>query len=628
MWDRDDWDRFLDKATLVALMSPLALGLLLFGGVRTSDFAGMLSFAGVALALAALRLWTAGTPRLLLHPVLVPAAGFLGYAVWRTQTAPVGYPAEQEFLLLVLVAIVFWVGLQSLYRQEAVQMVTHVLVTLGTLVAAYALIQWVSNSNRVLWMTQPPQYFKRAGGTFVNPNHLAGFLSLILPLAISQVFVGRGGALLKVLYTYASLMMLGAVGVTMSRGGWMAVGVGLVSLLGWLAWRRWELRIPVAITAAVLLLGGWNFLERSEKARARIENVNRDGNIDSGQGRGVIWGPAWAMWKDHAWLGVGPGQFDVRFPQYRGPRNQTSPVWVHNDYLNLLVDYGVVGAVLAAAVLAAFGWGVVRSLKYVERGSGDLGTRSSNRTAFYLGSTVGLGSLALHVVVDFDLHIPAIAVAASLVAALLASHLRHATERFWFGAGVFSRILVTLATAAILVWLSGEVWTLGREGLALNRAAAQTVVTDAYIAEMKAAALARPDNPKTAFQLGENLRRASFDGEIAWRELALEAVEWLDRAAGLDPYSARTQLALGQTHRWLRDPDKAAIALQKAEQLGPNDIEIASNLAWYALQDGRIEEARRLAKRSLEWQWWSNDMARAVLEEIEAQGRLAAPQIP
>ncbi len=628
MWDRDDWDRFLDKATLVALMSPLAWGLLLFGGVRTSDFAGMLSFAGVALALAALRLWTAGTPRLLLHPVLVPAAGFLGYAVWRTLTAPVGYPAEQEFLLLVLVAIVFWVGLQSLYRQEAVQMVTHVLVTLATLVAAYALIQWVSNSNRVLWMAQPPQYFKRAGGTFVNPNHLAGFLSLILPLAIAQVFVGRGGALLKVLYTYASLMMLGAVGVTMSRGGWMAVGVGLVSLLGWLAWRRWELRIPVAITAAVLLLGGWNFLERSEKARARIENVNRDGNIDSGQGRGVIWGPAWAMWKDHVWLGVGPGQFDVRFPQYRGPRNQTSPVWVHNDYLNLLVDYGIAGAGLAAAVLVAFGWGVVRSLKYVERGSGDLGTRSSNRTAFYLGSTVGLGSLALHVFVDFDLHIPAIAVAASIVAALLASHLRHATERFWFGAGLFSRILLTLTTASVLVWLSGEVWTLGREGVALNRASAQRVVTDTYIANMKAAALARPDNPKTAFQLGENLRRASFDGEIAWRELAMEAVEWLDRAAVLDPYSARTQLALGQTHRWLRDPDKAAIALQKAEQLGPNDIEIASNLAWYALQDGHIEDARRLAKRSLELQWWSNDMARAVLEEIEAQGRLAVPQTP
>ncbi|MFM7817576.1 MAG: O-antigen ligase family protein [Verrucomicrobiota bacterium] len=628
MWDRDDWDKFLDKATLVALVSTLGLGLLFFGGVRTSDFAGMLLLAGVALGLTAVRLWTAGTPRLLLHPVLVPAAGFLGYAVWRTQQAPVGYPAEKELLLLVLVAVIFWVGLQSLYRQETVQNATHVLVAFGTLVAAYALIQWVSNSNRVLWLTQPPQYFKRAGGTFVNPNHLAGFLSLVLPLAVAQVFVGRGGALLKVLYTYASLMMLGAVGVTMSRGGWLAVGVGLASLLGWLGWRRWELRIPVAITAAVLVLGGWNFLERSEKARARIENLNRDGNIDSGQGRGVLWGPAWAMWKDHVWMGVGPGQFDVRFPQYRGPRNQTFPGWVHNDYLNLLVDYGVVGAGLAAATLLAFGWGVVRSLKYVERGSGDLGTRSSNRTAFYLGSTVGLGSLAVHVVVDFDLHIPAIAVVVSLVAALLASHLRHATERFWFGAGPFSRVLLTLATGAVVYWLAGEVWTFGREGLALNRAAVQKEVTDTLIADLKAAAAARPDNPKTAYELGENLRRASFEGEVTWRELATEAVQWLERAAVLDPYSARTQLALGQTHRWLRDPEKGAIALQKAEQLGPNDILIASNLAWYALQDGRLEEARRLAKRSLEWQWWSNDMARAVLEDIERQGLLTTPQTP
>jgi len=334
------------------------------------------------------------------------------------------------------------------------------------------------------------------------------------------------------------------------------------------------------------------------------------------------------MWKDHVWMGVGPGQFDVRFPQYRGPRNQTFPGWVHNDYLNLLVDYGVVGAGLAAATLLAFGWGVVRSLKYVERGSGDLGTRSSNRTAFYLGSTVGLGSLAVHVVVDFDLHIPAIAVAASLVAALLASHLRHATERFWFGAGPFSRVLLAVATGAVVYWLAGEVWTFGREGLALNRAAVQKEVTDTLIADLKAAAAARPDNPRTAYELGENLRRASFEGEVTWRELATEAVQWLERAAVLDPYSARTQLALGQTHRWLRDPEKGAIALQKAEQLGPNDILIASNLAWYALQDGRLEEARRLAKRSLEWQWWSNDMARAVLEDIERQGLLTTPQTP
>jgi tetratricopeptide (TPR) repeat protein len=162
----------------------------------------------------------------------------------------------------------------------------------------------------------------------------------------------------------------------------------------------------------------------------------------------------------------------------------------------------------------------------------------------------------------------------------------------------------------------------------LNRAAVQKEVTDTLIADLKAAAAVRPDNPRTAYELGENLRRASFEGEVTWRELATEAVEWLERAAQLDPYSARTQLALGQTHRWLRDHDKAAIALQRAEQLGPNDIVITSNLAWYALQDGRIEDARTLAKRSLEWQWWSNDMARAVLEEIEAQGRLTTPPTP
>lgn len=625
MWDREEWDELCEHAMVGVVLALITLGVVAFGGVRGSEFALMVGLSVLALGLWVVRLWTAKNPRLLLHPMIFPGLAFVGYAAWRALTLDVTYPARRELLLIAVVAIVFLVALNTFYRQEPTQWVTNTLVTLGALVAAYALIQWIRTSPQVLWVAQPPQYLKRAGGTFINPNHLAGFLCLIFPLAIAQVFVGRGSAISKIFHGYAALVMLAGIGVTMSRGGWVAASLGLLAMFGWLAWRRRELRIPVAIAAVAVLAAGWFFLERSEKARARIENIARDGTIDSGMGRGVIWRPAWAMWRDEPWLGVGPGQFDVRFPQYRGPRNQLSPGWVHNEYLNLLTDYGVVGAGLAALTVLALGWGVVRSLKYVERAAGDLGSRSSNRTAFYLGATVGLGALAVHCVVDFDLHIPAIAATASLVAALLAAHLRHATERFWYSPGVVVRLILTVAAGGVIYWLVPQAIAFGREGLALNRIVRARQVTPELVADLKLAAEQMPDNSRTAYELGENLRRLSFQGEDAWKDLAVQAIEWLDRAARLNPYDARTQLALGQTYRWINDPEKADTAFQKAAQLGPNDMFIASTLAWYALQKGQWEEARRLATQSLEWQWWSNELAREVLLQLEQQSKLPAP---
>jgi hypothetical protein len=571
------------------------------------------------------RLWLNSSNRLLLHPVLIPGLAFVGYAAWRYTQVDVPYPARKELVLIALVAILFLVTLNNLHRQEPTQWITHALVCLGTLVAAYALIQWISGSTRVLWVLQPPQYLKRAGGTFVNPNHLAGFLCLLFPLALAQVFVGRSTPIAKILHGYAALVMLAGLAVTMSRGGWAAAALGLFALFAWLGWRRRELRIPVAIATALVLGGAWLFLERSEKARARIENINRDGTVDSGLGRGVIWRPALAMWRDEPWLGVGPAQFDIRFPRYRTPRNQISPGWVHNEYLNLLTDYGVVGASLIGLAVLTLAWGVVRTSKYVERGAGDLRSRSSNRTAAFLGASVGLLALGAHCVVDFDLHIPAIALSAAVVAALLAAHIRFATERFWFTPHWTVRLLLTGATAATLVWMLPVCLALGREGMALNRIGRYTVVTPEVIADIELASNQMPDNPRTVFQLGENLRRLSFEGGEQWQELAVRAIEALERAARLNPYDARVQLALGQTYRWLNDPEKADAAFKKAYLLGPNDMHIAGTLAWYALQQGQLDDARRLAAQSLEWQWWSNDLAREVLLQVEQQSKIPPP---
>ena len=101
------------------------------------------------------------------------------------------------------------------------------------------------------------------------------------------------------------------------------------------------------------------FLHHFDKAQSRIDNVTATDNIDGGASRRWLWEVAVRMWQEHLWLGVGPAQFDVRFPAYRTQFIQLNPGHVHNEYLNVLVDYGLVGALLAATVFGLLlGWGI------------------------------------------------------------------------------------------------------------------------------------------------------------------------------------------------------------------------------------------------------------------------------
>jgi O-antigen ligase len=619
MLERPDLDSYSERAIAGLVLGMVAAAAIFFGGVRGSEFAVVAGMAGAALLLWLARFWLNPSHRFLLHPVIWPVLGFVGYAAWRAANADVPYVARQELLLIAVVVLAFLIALHNLHGQDTTQWIVHILAGLGCLLAAYAIIQFLGESRKVLWLDQPAGYLKRAGGTFVNPNHLAAFLGLLLPLSLAQLLVGRGKAVVKVLHGYCALVMLGGVAVTMSRGGWAAVAAGVGGLMIWIGFRRRELRLPILVLAVLFAVGGWLFLRQSEKARARVANVTRTDNPDAGFGRPWLWKPALKMWQDHRWLGVGPAHYDVRFPEYRSWQIQANPGWAHNEYVNLLADYGLTGALLAAAAGGAFLWGVIRSVKYVERGGGDLCTRGSNRTAFFVGAITGLGTLAIHCVVDFNLHIPAVVLAAAVVAGLLASNLRFATERFWVTPRLAGQIAITVLGVGTLVWLLPLASRMGREGVALNRVAQATAITPTLLSDLERAAALAPDNPRTAFELGENLRRLSFAGDADWRARGEEALKWLERAAALNPFDAHTRLRLAQTVNWLGDRDRAEREFTEALRKGPNDVVIANSVAWFLLNNGRAAEARDLLLKSIEWKPWANWSAHDYLEKAERQ---------
>ena len=226
------------------------------------------------------------------------------------------------------------------------------------------------------------------------------------------------------------------------------------------------------------------------------------------------------MWQDHPWTGVGPAHFDYRFRAYRPESSyvQGRPDRVHNDYLNTLVDWGVIGALLVASAWALFWWGVVRSWKYVQRAQNDLLTKRSNRSAFVLGGSLGLLAILVHSFVDFNMHVPANAILAVTLLALVAGHFRFATEQYWHTVRWPLRIPVLLILATTLVVLAYATWHRTHElrwlVAAENLRPASTAQTAAY---EKAFAL-RPTNFEAAYNIAENYRAPGVAGPRRPRE--------------------------------------------------------------------------------------------------------------
>jgi O-antigen ligase len=522
--------------------------------------------------------------------------------------------------LIAVCGLAFFISLHNLHRQETTGWVVNGLLVAGLMVAAYAILQCVQNSQKVLWATQPAVYYKRFGGTFVNPNHLAAFLTLLVPLALSQALLGRGGAVPRIVAGYAALMMLGGIAVTMSRGGWLGAGTAVATFSLWLL-RRPQYRIPMAALVAVLCLGAVTFLVQSEKARARIDALTESGKKDSGLFRAWIWKPALRMWSDHRLLGVGPGQFDTRFPAYRTPTTPLSPQHVHNEPLEVLVEYGAVGAGIVGLGLAAFGYGLYRTSRHVERGSSDLGLKQSNRTAFFAGGVAGLAGLGVHCFFDFNLHIPAVAVAASVLAGILVSNTRFATERFWIRASLPLRLAATGALGGMLFWMVPLGWTAAREDRHLQRAQARPLVDDGFFEELGKAATLAPGNPSTARWYGEEKRRLSWQGLPGWEAQAKEALRWFEQASRLDPFNARTRVSMGLCHQWLDDLKSASEDFEAALKLGPNDVPVLNAMAWHLMVRGDLPRARSMVEQSLAINPWDNWEARSYAERLKAAGR-------
>jgi O-antigen ligase len=609
-------DRLFERAILAVVVVLLVFAPLAMGAVGTQAFLVVQALVMVVLFLWALRIIFARKNRLFWPPLCWVVLAFALYSVARYFTADIEYVARFEVIQTLLYAFLFFAIVNNLASKESALVISLALVFLAAGISCYAIWQFMARSHHVWNLISP--YAGRASGTYISPNNLACFLEMTLPLALAFLLTGRVRPLTRILLGYAALAMAGGLAVTFSRGGWASAAVGLSALLLVLIFHH-KHRLPALVLLVALFAGGTIFitkyLSKTISYVARIEAVETN-TVDLGY-RAEMWKAAEGMWRDHFWFGVGPAHYDYRFRQYRPGVVQGRPDRAHNDYLNLLADWGTVGGLIVLSGILVFGVSLIRTSKAVWPDEHDLRRGMSNRFAFFLGASAALLALAVHSVGDFNLHIPANALLGVCLLALLTGQLRLATNRYQFDALLPLKILLVFL-------LVGGLFCFGFQGYRRAREFAwQLRADDVNLPLLQRADLLKkalaidPMDFDTTYQIGELYRVQSFQGGSDYESLAREAMQWYARGMKLDPYDGYNYMDYGMCLDWLDRYDEAVSYFSRAEELDPNGYFTAANLGWHYLQVGDYPAAQACFLRSTRLGWFGNDMAFSYLEIIQ-----------
>lgn len=368
-----------------------------------------------ALALAAVALlgliqtlpWPAGVVRTLSpeHARLYEeAAPRLTLALSATRAAALGWAAAAACLLAGAAA-----GRDRVHRRW----LAGALLAGGLFQVLFGARGWIAR-DKTLWGVELASNAARLRGTFVNPNHLALYLGMALPVAFAwgwwaarrsrdEPQIERRLLLLAPPVLLWLTLFLG-LAFSGSRGGMLAA-LAAVTVQGALlpgARRRWWL----APVGAAVALGGLALVAAVgfEEGLGRLL-ATRGGDVSIGarldEYRAVL-----ALWQRFPVTGTGLGTFRDAFPLVQ-PAGLTGTFWhPHSDLLEVLVTGGLLALALAGIGL----WGVVRRLFAVLRGGG----RSEDRGAA-LAALGALTAAAVHACVDFALTMPGNALTLALL---------------------------------------------------------------------------------------------------------------------------------------------------------------------------------------------------------------------
>jgi O-antigen ligase len=405
-------------AAAAALLAAIVRPSLLAGAFRSLD-AWLLLFLGLAiLQVVPLPAGIAGT--------LAPAAIRLGRELTLGQASTFTTfsirPAEttQALVVLATALAVFWMAREA-YRTGGVRTSVRAIAIAGFVVSLVALAQSATARGLMYWRWRPTYEGPEPFGPFVNRNHFATWAALAIPVCLGYLAARSHGRdpreVLRPLRTRiaraidaramwlmaSTVALTAALTVTLSRSAIAALGAALVAAWWLTRDRGGRVGRRVAVAAVIAVAGGialWNAPALAGRfARAGVGYADRL----------IIWRETLPIVRDFWTTGSGLGTFESAMAFYQQADRSVFFNQAHSEYLQLAAEGGLPLLAAAAGAAAAF----IRLAASRLRGDAT--------GVFWIraGAAAGLAAAALQSVWENGLRIPANALLAAILAAIV-----------------------------------------------------------------------------------------------------------------------------------------------------------------------------------------------------------------
>ncbi|MGV8844320.1 MAG: O-antigen ligase family protein [Pseudomonas sp.] len=346
--------------------------------------------------------------------------------------------ATFQYLMLGLAySLLFLLVVSLCHTRKRLNLLLGTLVVSGALQAFWGAFMTLSGNE---WLLVGPKtsYLGDATGTFVNRNHLAGYLEMTLACGIGLLLALRDNRpfswvnLLELLMgpkarlRLALVVMVIALVMTHSRMGNTAFFASLLLVGGLFILVEKEHRLRNCLILAslilidVLVISQYFGLEKLKDRllNTRLHDVLVNGEVvqQANEVRDNVFGYAIPLLQERPLLGQGAGSFEAVFPQYPGEDIRLHFDHAHNDYLQFGIEFGLLGSLpLVAFILLAL-WYALKALWRRD---------SVYRSGVGFAAAMGIIALLIHSSTDFNLQIPANAatlVVLCAIAVLAGSH--------------------------------------------------------------------------------------------------------------------------------------------------------------------------------------------------------------
>ncbi len=318
----------------------------------------------------------------------------------------------EELIRYISYAGFYLLTVQLLSHRSLLKKTVKYLAIFATVLSVSAILQRFTSPDKILWFYESSTGF----GPYVNNNHYAGLMEMIFPVVFALFLFSKPrvsypslrGKIVEffnhirtsehILLGFSSLLIALSVFLSLSRGGiiFLCISAGFCFLM--IGLKQGTLRssgstVFLLFFLLIISVGwfGWKpIFQEFENTR------NEKGELV--ENRSIYWQGGLSAFKDFPVTGTGMGTLKDIYPRYQPKLTGRRVTHAHNDYIEFLVNGGLVGFLLFFGFLMTI---IYKTLKAFRK------RREPYAIFIYIGSISGIVAILLHSLTDFNLQIGA-----------------------------------------------------------------------------------------------------------------------------------------------------------------------------------------------------------------------------